>query len=341
MSFLKNTMHILVTGGEGFIGSHLVDRLIRDGHDVTVLDHFVSGSAEHKKRGSAGKRFHMHPLDLSDETAVQRLRLNGIDWVFHLAGRSSIIPSVVAPLDYHKANVTGTVNLLEACRRAGVKRFVYAASASCYGIPDRYPTPETAAIQPQYPYALTKWIGELYALHWANVYKLPVVSLRLFNVYGPRSRISTEYGPVFSTFLAQKLARKPYTVVGDGKQTRDFVNVTDVIDAFITAARSDVSGECFNVAGGKPQSINGLVRLLGGPVVHIPKRPGEPDRSHADITKIKKILGWRPKVSFEDGVAEVLRNIEYWKNAPVWTPQKIAESTAEWFKYLTATKGTS
>src|SRR5262249_52482265 len=160
---------------------------------------------------------------------------------------------------YHHSNVEGTVSVVEAARKAGVRRFLYAASSSCYGVPDHYPTSETAPIRPQYPYALTKYLGEHIALHWSQVYGLPTVSLRLFNVYGPRSRTSGTYGAVFGVFLAQKLASKPFTVVGDGRQTRDFTFVSDVVDAFMVAASSDATGEIFNVGSGRTYSVNLLV----------------------------------------------------------------------------------
>lgn len=224
--------------------------------------------------------------------------------------------------------------MLEAARQAGVKRFVYAASSSCYGIPDLYPTPETAPVRPQYPYALSKYLGEEMVRHWAQVYHLPAVSLRFFNVYGPRARTSGTYGAVFGVFLAQKLNGLPYTVVGDGTQTRDFTFVSDVAAACLAAAASDVVGEVLNVGSGHTYSINRLVELLGGPVTHIPKRPGEPDCTFADISKIRRMLGWEPRVSFEDGVAAMLQHIESWRNAPAWTPETIAAATREWFQYL-------
>jgi UDP-glucose 4-epimerase len=171
-------------------------------------------------------------------------------------------------------------------------------------------------------------------MHWSQVYGLPCLSLRLFNVYGPRSRTSGTYGAVFGVFLAQKLAAKPFTVVGDGKQTRDFTYVTDVAHAFARAAGATLSGEIMNVGSDNTYSVNRLVELLGGPVVHIPKRPGEPDCTFADISKIKRLLGWRPQVSFEQGVARVLENIDYWRAAPVWTPDSIAAATQDWFQYL-------
>jgi UDP-glucose 4-epimerase len=187
---------------------------------------------------------------------------------------------------------------------------------------------------PKYPYALTKYLGEQTALHWGQVYEIPVVSLRLFNVYGPRSRTSGTYGAVFGVFLKQKLAGHPYTIVGDGSQTRDFTYVTDIADAFVTAAASDVSDVVMNVGSGGTYSVNRLVELMGGPITHIPKRPGEPDCTYADTARIEELLNWRAKVSFEAGVARVLEEIDYWREAPLWTPDKIADATADWFKYL-------
>lgn len=323
----------IVTGGAGFIGSHLVTRLLGDGHQVTVLDNFSTGRHKNLEGVSAGDRFRTIDIDVA-RLPADAPSFQGVDWVFHIAALADIVPSVQRPADYHRANVDGTLAVLEASRAAGVRRFVYAASSSCYGIPDVYPTPETAAIRPQYPYALTKWIGEEMVLHWGRLYRLPVVSLRFFNAYGPRSRTGGTYGAVFGIFLAQKLAKKPFTVVGDGTQTRDFVFVTDVVDACVRAADSDLAGEVLNVGSGQPNAVNRIVELLGGAVVHVPKRPGEPDCTHADITKIRRELAWEPKVSFERGVQALIENIEYWSEAPVWTPDGIAESTRDWFRYL-------
>ncbi|HEY9246941.1 MAG TPA: GDP-mannose 4,6-dehydratase, partial [Candidatus Methanoperedens sp.] len=239
------------------------------------------------------------------------------------------------PDEYFRSNVDGTFNVLEVCREKKIKRFIYAASSSCYGIPDVYPTPETAPIKTEYPYALTKYIGEQLVLHWGKVYKLPVVSLRFFNAYGPRSRTSGTYGAVFGVFLAQKLKRMPFTIVGDGRQTRDFTFVTDVVNACIMAAESSLTCEVMNVGSGGTYSVNRLVELLGGgDIVHIPKRPGEPDCTFADIAKIQKLLGWKPRISFEEGVKIMLQHIDYWSEAPVWTPQTIENATKDWFKYL-------
>lgn len=324
---------VLVTGGAGFIGSHLVDRLVEDGHAVTVIDNFSTGRPENLAHQKGSVR--VIEADITNFDAIAPY-FKGQDIVFHIAALADIVPSIVNPRGYYASNVMGTMNVVEASRLAGVKKLVYAASSSCYGIPSEefYPTPETAPVGPQYPYALTKYLGEQTALHWGQVYDLPVVSLRFFNVYGPRSRTSGTYGAVFGVFLAQKLDGKPYTVVGDGNQTRDFVYVTDVAGALVTAGFSPARNEVFNVGTGDPQSINTLVSLLGGEKIHIPKRPGEPDCTWADIGKIKSILGWEPEVPFSQGVGEILRHIDYWKDAPVWTPATIEKATEDWFKYL-------
>jgi UDP-glucose 4-epimerase len=323
----------VVTGGAGFIGSHLVDRLLAEGLEVVAVDNLATGRRENLAQASASPNFTLHAADVADFSAIQPAFADA-DWVFHLAGLADIVPSIQKPLHYHQANVDGTVNVLEAARLAGAKRVVYAASSSCYGLPDELPTPESAAIRTMYPYALSKYVGEEYLLHWSRTYRLPCVSLRLFNVYGPRSRTTGAYGAVFGVFLAQRLAGKPYTVVGDGAQTRDFVFVSDVVDAFVRAARSDASGAVFNVGAGAPQSVNRLVELLGGPKTHIPKRPGEPDCSWADIRAITAALGWKPQVSFEQGVRIMLEHISLWQDAPVWTPESIGEATKAWFAFL-------
>ena len=323
----------LVTGGAGFIGSHLVERLLDDGHEVVVLDDLSTGKMENLDRIRDKQRLTIHRADVANYEEIHPF-FKGVAWVFHLAALADIVPSIQRPLKYHRANVDGTIVVLEAARSSGVKRFVYAASSSCYGIAEQFPTPETAPIEPMYPYALTKYLGEQYMLHWNKVYKLPCLSLRLFNVFGPRSRTSGAYGAVFGVFLAQKLAGKPFTVVGDGTQTRDFTFVTDVADTFVKAAESQVEGEIFNVGSGGTYSVNYLVELLGGDVLHIPKRPGEPDCSFADITRISQALGWQPEVSFEEGVRIMLENIDQWRGAPVWDKKSIAEATKDWFAYL-------
>jgi len=326
-------MKTLVTGGCGFIGSHLAEMLLALGHEVIILDNLACGRKANIKSFEKNPCLSFYEVDIVDRTAIQEY-FRGVDWVFHLAGLADIVPSIERPDSYFQVNVTGTLNVLQCASAAGVGRLVYAASSSSYGIPEIYPTPETSPIDPQYPYALTKYMGEELVLHWAKTYKLPVISLRLFNVYGPRSRTSGAYGAVFGVFLAQKLNGKPFTVVGDGTQTRDFTYVTDVAGAFISAAQSDVSCEAINVGSGDHYSVNRLVELLDGPIEYIPKRPGEPDCTFADTAKIKRLLGWEPKVSFETGVDNMLKSIQNWQDAPVWDSHSIGEATSTWFKYL-------
>jgi UDP-glucose 4-epimerase len=325
-------MKALVTGGAGFIGSHLTDLLLGRGIEVTVLDNLTSGRPANLREAEKYAGFHFFNGDIRDPAIASAFE--GVDWVFHLAGLADIVPSIEMPAQYYSTNVSGTFNALECARKAGVKRFIYAASSSSYGIPDHYPTAETAPIRPQYPYALTKYMGEELVLHWAKVYKFPAVSLRLFNVYGPRSRTTGAYGAVFGVFLAQKLNGKPFTVVGDGTQTRDFTFVSDVAAAFARAAESDVVGEAMNVGSGNHYSVNHLVELLGGDIVRLPKRPGEPDCTFADVSKIQRLLNWRAQVPFTEGVKRMLERIEDWRDAPVWNPSSIGKATESWFRYL-------
>lgn len=329
-------MRVLVTGGAGFIGSHVVEDLLAHGYDVIVVDNLDGGRLENLRSIAEhpALRFVQGDIrDAPDNGAIEDA-FAGVDWVIHLAGIADIVPSIEHPQDYFATNVQGTVNVLECARKAGVTRFVYAASSSCYGIPDTYPTSEQAAIRPEYPYALTKRLGEELVLHWGKVYRMPAVSLRLFNVYGPRVRTNGAYGAVFGVFLAQKANGKPFTVVGDGTQTRDFTYVTDVARAFVMAAESNLTDEILNVGSGGHYSINRLVELLGGEVVYVPNRPGEPKCTFADTRRIRERLGWRPQVGFEQGVAMMLEALAEWKQAPLWSPDSIAVATRSWFHFL-------
>ena len=323
----------VVTGGAGFIGSHMVDLLIDEGFEVRAIDNLVGGREENIKHHSNDSLV-FEQREIRDIPPGDPI-FKGAEYVFHFGGIGDIVPSIERPLEYMSTNVLGTVQMLECARHAGVKKFVYAASSSCYGLAD-VPTREDHRIDLQYPYALSKYQGEQACFHWRQVYHLPVNAIRLFNAYGTRSRTSGAYGAVFGVFLKQKLEGKPFTVVGDGSQSRDFLYVTDVARAFYLAAMTDQEGEIYNLGADDPQTVNRLVELLGGPVVHIAKRPGEPDCTWADITKIKTQLGWAPQVSFEEGVQRVLDNIEYWRNAPLWAPETIAEATKTWRKILSS-----
>jgi len=324
----------LVTGGAGFIGSHLVDRFLAEGRRVRVLDNFVVGRRSNLDQHAGNPALEIIECDIADKAAVVAACVD-VQRIFHLAARADVVPSIQEPEAYFRANVDGTFAMLEGARTHAVKRVVYVASSSCYGIPEVYPTAETSAADVRYPYALTKYLGEQLVMHWARTYRLPCASVRFFNVYGPRARTSGTYGAVFGVFVAQLLSGQPLTIVGDGEQTRDFTFVSDAVDALVTVANSEKVGEIYNAGSGKPVSVNELVRLLGSPAtVNIPKRPGEPDCTWADITKIRTELGWEPKVAIADGVRAMLENIDYWRDAPVWTASSIAEATADWFRYL-------
>lgn len=323
----------VVTGGAGFIGSHACDQLIDRGYRVRVIDNLVGGSEANLMQHSKGSQLTLDTrsiLDIDPNDSVY----SDIDLILHFAGIGDIVPSIERPVDYMGTNVHGTVRVLEGARLGGSKKVVYAASSSCYGSNPPLPTSEDSPISTEYPYALSKYLGELAAHHWAKVYKLPVNSIRIFNAYGPRSRTSGAYGAVFGVFLKQKLAGQPFTVVGDGAQQRDFVFVTDVARAFVMAAETPLSGRVWNVGCGGPQSINRLVELLEGPVIQLPRRPGEPEVTWADLSAITSELGWIPNVSFEEGVAQILANIDYWREAPLWTEESISVATARWFDYL-------
>ncbi|MDO8307700.1 MAG: NAD-dependent epimerase/dehydratase family protein [Actinomycetota bacterium] len=323
----------VVTGGAGFIGSHAVDSLLARGFSVRVVDDLSGGRLANLAHVLDGGRVAFHEVDICEIPADSPI-FAGADLVLHFAGIGDIVPSVERPVEYMQTNVMGTVRVLEAARAAGVRRLVYSASSSCYGANPPVPTDEACPIVTEYPYALSKYLGEQAAFHWMRVYGLSVNSIRIFNAYGTRSRTSGAYGAVFGVFLKQKLAGKPFTVVGDGTQRRDFVYVTDVAEAFVRAALVMQDGMTWNLGSGDPQSVNRLVELLDGPVVHIPKRPGEPDATWADPRAINRDLDWRPTVSFEEGVTTVVENIDYWADAPLWDVESISRATRPWFDLL-------
>ena len=324
-------MKVVVTGGAGFIGSNLVELLLKKKWKVVVIDNLSTGNIDNIKNFKSKIKFIK-----SDISKIGRWSnsFRNVDIVFHLAALADIVPSIQKPTNYFKSNVTGTFNIVNVCKKYKVKKLLYSASSSCYGIPSKFPTNEKELINTQYPYALTKRLGEEIVLHWGKVYNLDVTSLRLFNVYGPKSRTSGTYGAVFGVFLAQKLNNKPYTVVGNGKQTRDFTYVSDVVNAFYMASKKNTNSKVFNVGSGKTISINKIVEILGGKKIYIPKRPGEPDCTFADIRLIKKELKWSPKINIETGIKLLINEINYWKKAPIWTKSKINKATKDWFKYL-------
>jgi UDP-glucose 4-epimerase len=321
----------IITGGAGFIGSHLVERLVMRKKKVIVLDNLSTGRLSNIKKFRNKVKF--IKCDISKKGNWTKV-FKGKCLVFHLASLADIVPSIQQPEKYFDSNVKGTLNILEACKNAKILKLLYSASSSCYGIPKTYPTKESEKINPAYPYALTKKMGEDLIVHWSKVYKIPYISLRLFNVYGTRSRTSGTYGAMFGVFLAQKLSNKPFTIVGSGNQTRDFTYVSDVVDAFLNASQSKLKNEILNVGSGRTISIKEITKLLGGAKIYIKKRPGEPECTFADISKIKKKLNWKPKIKIDQGIQILLNNLNYWKKAPVWTEKKINKATKLWFKYL-------
>jgi UDP-glucose 4-epimerase len=323
-------MKVVVTGGAGFIGSHLVDHLLAKNYEIIVIDNFCTGSLNNISNISKKVSIINHDI----RNPLPSKIFNNCSIVFHLAALADIVPSIERPLEYMATNVQGTVNVLEAARESNVERFIYTASSTCYGVTSNFPTTENEKIVPTFPYALSKYLGELVFFHWLNLYGLCGLSLRLFNVYGPRARTTGNYGAVMGVFLAQKIARKPFTVVGDGNQVRDFTYVSDVARAFILAGESKISGEAINIGTQNPQSINRLVELLNGEKEFIPKRPGEPEKTHADISKAKNFLKWEPQIAFENGVENVLNQIKLWEDAPLWSKEDIGKATSTWFQYL-------
>ena len=296
----------IVTGGAGFIGSNLVDRLVENGHKVIVIDNFVSGKKSNLSHQSK-KNVKIVKLDISNNKKLGKY-FKGVNYVFHLAGLAEIIPSIKNPRKYFINNTLGTLNVLEAAKKVKIKKFIYAASSSCYGIPKKIPTKETEKIDTKHPYAFSKFLGEETVIKYANLFKMPNISCRFFNVYGPRLNTNGQYGAVFSNFLIQKKKNKPLTIVGNGKQTRDFIHVDDLTNVFIKLAKSNLKNKIYNLGSGKETSINKIASIIGGKKIFIPTRPGDPDRSCANISKIKKDINWKPKISINEGIKRLFIN---------------------------------
>ena len=328
-------MKVLITGGAGFIGSHLSDYLIKKKNisKVIVIDNIKDGSVQNLKNSFKSNKFKFYKADINNFREIVK-KFKSIDLVYHLAALSDVVPSIDKPIDYMHSNIIGTVNVLEAMRKANVKKIIYAASSSCYGITKNVPTKETHQINTIYPYSLSKNIGEQIIIHWSKTYNISFVSLRLFNVYGTRSRTNSAYGAALGVFIKQKLSNYPFTIIGSGKQKRDFIHVNDVVRAFFLASKKFVKNQIINIGSGKPRSVLEMVKILEGKKTFIPKRPGEPDITHANIEKAKKFLKWQPKISLEIGLNEILKNSSYWKKSPLWTKLKIRKATKNWFRYL-------
>ena len=296
----------IITGGAGFIGSNLTDHLVRIGHKVIILDNFVSGKksnlVHHKK-----KDVKVIKIDISKSKNLDKY-FKGADYVFHLAGLAEIIPSIKNPNKYFDNNVIGSLNVLEAAKKTKMKKFIYAASSSCYGTPKSFPTSETAKIDLKHPYAATKFMGEDLVMKYAAKFGMPNISFRFFNVYGPRLNTSGQYSAVIGNFLSQIKKKKPLTIVGNGKQTRDFIHVDDLANAFIRVIKSKVVNKIYNLGSGKRTSINTIAKIFSGKKKFIPIRPGEPKNSLANISKIKREINWKPKITVEEGIKRLLKS---------------------------------
>ena len=299
--------HYLVTGGAGFIGSHICEQLLQKGHRVRVLDNFSTGKHENLAEG-----VELFEADICDLSAIQPAFV-GIDGVFHLAAYPSVTLSIEDPIKTHEVNVNGTLNVFKAASDAGVKRVVFSSSAAVYGNPTMLPTTTSAKADPLNPYALHKFIGELYAKQFSTLFNLPIVSLRYFNAYGPRMAEVGAYVNVISIFAGQKRAGKPMSIFGDGKQTRDFIHVTDIAKANIAAMSSEQmkGGEVFNSGSGQSFTVNTVAETMEGESIHLenPRGKGDPADSLADITETKEKLGWTPSMNFEKGLKDLM---DYW-----------------------------
>jgi UDP-glucose 4-epimerase len=294
----------LVTGGAGFIGSNLADALLKEGHDVRIIDNFSTGKRENVPAGAD-----LRELDFTKLDEI-RPAFEGVDGVFHVGALPRIPFSIEHPVESAQANIFGTLNVLIAARDAKAKRVVYSASSSAYGSQETLPLRPDMPANPLNPYALHKYVGEKNAEHFARFYGLETVSLRYFNVYGPRMATDGAYVTVISHFIRQKKAGQPLVVHGDGEQSRDFTHVSDVVRANILAMRSPNvgKGEVLNVGAGSRHSVNKIARIVGGPVEHAAGRIGEARHTQADVSKTKERIGWEPAVQFDDGLSDLLRS---------------------------------
>lgn len=288
-------MKMLVTGGAGFIGSNLVDELINQGHKVIIIDNLSTGKKEY-----INPQAEFHQVDIRNLKKIKPL-FYGVDYVFHLAAFPRVQPSIEDPVTANDINLNGTLNVLVAARDAKVKKVVYSASSSAYGNQTQMPLREDMPTHPLSPYGLQKYIGELYCRLFSEIYGLPTVSLRYFNVYGPRQALEGAYCLVMGIFVRQRLAGEPMTITNDGEQRRDFTFVGDVVRANILAAESDKvgQGEVINIGRGQNYSVNELARMIGGPTVFIGSRI-EPRETLADNSRAKKLLGWEPTMNLPD-----------------------------------------
>jgi UDP-glucose 4-epimerase len=310
----------IVSGGCGFIGSHLTDKLIKDGHEVVVIDDLSSGDLTFL---TPHKNLYVVKCDISNwsELLTKTDFFKGVDGMFHMAAKARIQPSIKNPTIYHETNVTGTFNMLQLCRLFDISKIVYSSSSSVYGRNNSPPLKENMPPDCLNPYSVSKYVGEKYVQTWGKIYGVNNVSLRYFNVFGPRQPIFGQYSTVVGLFYHQILKQnKPITIVGDGTQTRDFTYVSDVVSANILAMNSDTTGSLFNIGTGRSISVNELGEKILTSVnsrcgsITIEKRPGEANDTLADNSLAKNVLGWSPSTSLDEGLTIVKNNyLDTWK----------------------------
>ena len=291
---------IILTGGAGFIGSHIVDTLVSLGYEVHVIDNLYSG-----KKEDINTKAIFHNVDIREKEKLQPI-FKDAQYVFHEAALPQVEYSIQNPIETHDVNVTGLLNVLEVSKLSNVKRVIFASSSAVYGDQKTMPLVETMEIRPLSPYGAHKYIGEVYCALWSKIFNLETICLRYFNVYGKRQSSSGDYASVVAKFLDLKKKNKPLTIVGDGKQTRSFVNVKDVVDANIKAMKAEglSKGEIINIGTSEMYSVNQITNLIGGDIVYIEPRI-EPKATSADIAKAKLLLDWIPSVKIEDGLVEL------------------------------------
>jgi nucleoside-diphosphate-sugar epimerase len=291
---------IIVTGGAGFIGSHIVDALINEGHEVHIIDNLSAG-----KKENINPKAIFHLVDIRDKEKLMPIFV-GTEYVFHEAAIPRVQYSIENPIETNEVNVIGLLNVLEVSKLNNIKRFIFASSSSIYGNCEQLPLEESFLVNPLSPYAAHKYIGEIYCKLWSRIYKIETVCLRYFNVYGPRMDPEGAYPLAIGYFLKRLKEGKTLTITGDGQQTRDFTYITDVVKANLLAMKSEKidQGEVINIGGGQRHSINEVASLIGGEIEYIEPRI-EPHDTEADITKAKKLLNWEPKVDLKEGIKEL------------------------------------
>lgn len=320
----------LVTGAAGFLGSHLVDLLMKEGHEVIAIDNEINGNWKNLEQWFENPRFKKVNQDIL-EIAPEDENFRNLDFIFHLAGLESPVTSLKSPEIFYSTNVHGTVKVLQAAKQSDLKKFIFAGSSAVYGDAST-PTLETDGVAPMTPSCLSKMQAEESVFHWGDVYEFPTNSLRIFNAYGPRDFAKIYPNSVFSIWMQQKANNQPLTIVGDGTHARDFVYCTDVANAFLIAAMEGKDGEVYNIGSGKPSTLNEITDCIKGKKSFIKNKEDEPDKTWADISKIQFDCNWQPRIPLESGVEFSLDVLKDWSDGPSWDQEKLNHYFETWFE---------